>query len=283
MSASRIRRVSAHSILFSFSIFGLCSSAALADTISAPGMSAPGTLVYDSLGMPTITAATDNDAAFLQGYAQAKARFFEMDFNRRAISGTLAALVGQSALANDVQSRTLGLRRAALASWQAMDDDTRGWLQAYANGVNYWLQTTPSLPLEYQGLSLTKADPWVPLDTISIGKGLAYQLSFDSSKVQNTINFAAYQQAAAAAKVDPIALYFGDTHRFAPPDSTVTIPGFQPGATNGTAIAAALQAAAPPTAAPPAPISAQTLKLAQGWLAKVANHPLIAPTLRSRA
>ena len=283
MSASRIRRVSAHSILFSFSIFGLCSSAALADTISAPGMSAPGTLVYDSLGMPTITAATDNDAAFLQGYAQAKARFFEMDFNRRAISGTLAALVGQSALANDVQSRTLGLRRAALASWQAMDDDTRGWLQAYANGVNYWLQTTASLPLEYQGLSLTKADPWVPLDTISIGKGLAYQLSFDSSKVQNTINFAAYQQAAAAAKVDPIALYFGDTHRFAPPDSTVTIPGFQPGATNGTAIAAALLAAAPPTAAPPAPISAQTLKLAQGWLAKVANHPLIAPTLRSRA
>jgi len=283
MSAAQVRRVSAHFILFSFSIFALCSTVAWADMISAPGMSAPGTLVYDSLGMPTITAATDNDVAFLQGYAQAKARFFEMDFNRRAVGGTLAELVGQAALANDVQSRTLGLRRAALASWQAMDDGTRGWLQAYANGVNYWLQTTPSLPPEYQALSLTKAQPWTPLDTISVGKGLAYQLSFDSSKVQNTIAFAAYQKAAATAKVDPIALYFGDTHRFAPPDSTVTIPGFQPGATSGTAITAALQATARSTAVQPAPISSQTLKLAQGWLAEVANHPLIAPTLRSRA
>ena len=54
MSAAQVRRVSAHSILFSFSIFALCGTAARADTIGAPGMSAPGTLVYDSLGMPTI-------------------------------------------------------------------------------------------------------------------------------------------------------------------------------------------------------------------------------------
>ncbi len=284
MSTQRVRRVSAHSVLFAFSILSLCGTAASADTITAPGMSAPGTLAYDSLGMPTITAATDNDVAFLQGYAQAKARFFEMDFSRRAVGGTLAELVGQAALANDVQSRTLGLRRAALASWQAMDDDTRGWLQAYANGVNYWLQTTPSLPPEYAALMLTKAEPWSPIDTVSVGKGLAYQLSFDSSKVQNTINFAAYQKAAAAAKVDPAALYFGDTHRFAPPDSTVTIPGFQPGASPSLARpGVSLQAAAPSLPAQPAPVSAQTVKLAQGWLDKVANHPLIAPTLRSRA
>ena len=286
MSTSRVRRaLCARSILLAFSTLGFCSTAALADTISAPGMSAPGTLVYDALGMPTITAATDNDAAFLQGYAQAKARFFEMDFNRRAVSGTLAELVGQPALANDIQSRTLGLRRVALATWQAMDDDTRGWLQAYANGVNYWLKTTPSLPPEYHALSLSQAEPWLPIDTISVGKGLAYQLSFDSSKVSNTINFAAYQKAAAAAKVDPVALYFGDTHRFAPPDSTVTIPGFTPGAASvgSGAPAAALQATVQTPASQPQLISAQTVKLAQGWLDKVANHPLIAPTLRSRA
>ncbi len=284
MTAPHVRRVLAHSVLFAFSTFAFFSAEALADTITAPGMSAPGTLVYDALGMPTITAATDNDAAFLQGYAQAKARFFEMDFTRRGVSGTLAELVGKPALANDIQSRTLGLRRAALASWQAMDDDTRGWLQAYANGVNYWLKTTPSLPPEYGALSLSKAEPWSPIDTICVGKGLAYQLSFDSSKIQNTINFAAYQKAAAAAKVDPVALYFGDTHRFAPPDSTVTIPGFKPGAASaGMSATASLQAAGQTAAVQPAQISAQTVKLAQGWLNKIANHPLIAPTLRSRA
>ena len=286
MSTAHVRRAArVHAILVAFSTLGFFSVTASAGTISAPGMSAPGTLDYDTLGQPTIVAATDNDVAFLQGYAQAKARFFEMDFNRRAVGGTLAELVGQPALANDIQSRTLGLRRAALASWQAMDDNTRGWLQAYANGVNYWLRTTPSLPPEYGALSLSHAEPWSPIDTISVGKGLAYQLSFDSSKVSNTINFAAYQKAAAAAKVDPVALYFGDTHRFAPPDSTVTIRGFVPSAAaaGNTAAGASLQAVAPTATPEPQPISAQTVKLARAWLDKVATHPLIAPTLRSRA
>ncbi|MBU6200157.1 MAG: penicillin acylase family protein, partial [Xanthomonadaceae bacterium] len=89
-----------------------------AQTIAAPGLSAPGTIYYDALGTPTIKAATSYDVAFLQGYAEAKARFFEMDFDRRAASGTLAALVGHAALANDVQTRTLGLDRAAFATWQ---------------------------------------------------------------------------------------------------------------------------------------------------------------------
>src|SRR6478672_9352441 len=95
---------------------------AAADTITAPGMSGPGTITYDALGMPTIQASSDQDVAYLQGYAQAKARFFEMDFDRRAASGTLAELVGSAALANDVQTRTLGLRRAAWATWAALDD-----------------------------------------------------------------------------------------------------------------------------------------------------------------
>jgi penicillin amidase len=272
MAAFTARRVLAHSVFLAFSTFAFWGTEARADTITAPGMTAPGTIVYDQYAMPTITGATDNDVAFMQGYAQAQARFFEMDFDRREISGTLAELVGQSALANDVQSRTLGLRRSALATWQAMDEDTRGWLQAYANGVNYWLQTS-SLPPEYAALMLTKADPWTPIDSITIGKGLAYQLSFDGSKAQNTIDFAAYAAAAKAANVDATALYFGDTHRFAPPDSAVTIPGFQPGGATGTVARAASAKS----------VSAKTVELAQGWLSKVANHPLIAPTLRSRA
>src|SRR6185369_4673686 len=183
---------------------------AAADTITAPGMSGPGTITYDALGMPTIQASTDNDVAFLQGYAQAKARFFEMDFDRRAASGTLGELVGQAALASDVQTRTLGLRRAAWATWQALDDETRGWLKAYADGVNFWLQTG-TLPPEYGGLHITHAQPWSPVDSVTVGKGLAFQLSFDLD-IQNTIDFGAYSQAAAAAQVDPLKLFFVDTH-----------------------------------------------------------------------
>ena len=252
----------------------------LAQTISAPGLSAPGTISYDALGTPTIKAANDNDVAFLQGYAQAKARFFEMDFDRRAASGSLAELVGSAALASDVQTRTLGLRRAAWATWTAFDDSTRGWLKAYADGVNLWLQTQ-ALPPEYGALMLTRAEPWSPVDTITIAKGLAFQLSFDLD-IQNTIDYGAYSQAAAAAKVNPAALFFADTHRFAPPDNRVTIPGFQPSDSAADQASQASQAKSLAPSLSNVRIGPEALKLAQAYRDQIAGNPFIAPTLHPR-
>jgi len=97
-----------------------------AQAIRAPGLSAPGTIQYDAEGVPLIRGSNDNDVAFLQGYAHAEARFFQMDLTRRAVSGTLAELVGASQLSADVQSRTLGLRRAAFVSWRDLSNDMRG-------------------------------------------------------------------------------------------------------------------------------------------------------------
>src|SRR5262249_3767592 len=148
--------------------------------------------------------------------------------NRRAVSGTLASLVGPSQLANDVQARTLGLRRAAEKTWIALSDDTRGYLSAYAAGVNFWLSTN-ALPLEYTALDLTKVEPWSPVDSIAIGKGLSFQLSFDLD-INPTIQLGAYQAAGHAAGFDGTLLFFGDVRRAAPPDNRVTVPGFQPGA-----------------------------------------------------
>jgi len=255
--------------LLALSVWLACALPAAAQTtISARGLSAPGTISYDALGTPTISATTQNDVAFLQGYAQAKARFFEMDFDRRAAGGTLAELVGHAALANDVQTRTLGLRRAAWATWDELDDDTRGWLKSYSDGVNFWLQTQ-SLPPEYGALKLTRAEPWSPVDSITVAKGLAFQLSFDLD-IQNTLDFSAYSQAAAAAKVDVNALFFGDTHRFAPPDNHVTIPGFTPGAKAANAFAGI------------GAIDPVAVNLAQSYHDKIVNNPFIAPTLHPR-
>ncbi|HET8942311.1 MAG TPA: penicillin acylase family protein [Rudaea sp.] len=254
--------------------FALAALPLAAQTISAPGLSAPGTISYDALGTPTINAATEYDVAFLQGYAQAKARFFQLDFSRRAASGTLAELVGASALPSDVQTRTLGLRRAAWASWTALDDDTRGWLKAFSDGVNFWLQTQP-LPPEYAALMLTRAQPWSPVDSVVVGKGLAFQLSFDLD-IDNTIDFAAYSQAAAAAGVDANALFFGDTHRFAPPDDHVTLPNFDPA--SGTSA----QAKGLAPGFEPVQINPLALKLAKQYRDQIANNPFIAPTLHPR-
>ena len=262
-------------ILLALSICAIFALPAAATTISAPGLSQPGTISYDALGTPTIRAANQDDAAFLQGYAEAQARFFEMDFDRRAAAGNLAELVGINALANDVQSRTLGLGRAAWTTWQALDEDTRGWLQSFSNGVNFWLQTN-SLPPEYGALMLTRAEPWSPVDSITVGKGLAFQLSFDLD-IQNTIDFAAYTQAATAAKVDVNALFFGDTHRFAPPDGHVTLPTFSPSGSDVVASTNSLVASFSGIKTNPA-----ALALAQSYREKIATNPMIAPSLHPR-
>ncbi len=274
MSASRTGCGRVGRIVLALSICVTAPLPLLAQTISAPGLSAPGTISYDALGTPTIRAANDNDVAFLQGYAQAKARFFEMDFDRRAASGSLAELVGSAALASDVQTRTLGLRRAAWATWTALDDGTRGWLKAYTDGVNFWLQTQ-ALPPEYGALKLTRAEPWSPVDTITVGKGLAFQLSFDLD-IQNTIDYGAYSQAAAVAEVNPQALFFADTHRFAPPDNHVTIAGFQPSSS------VADQAKSLDVSIGNLRIEPETLKLAQDYRDAIAGNAFIAPTLRPR-
>ena len=62
-----------------------------------------------------------------------------------------------------MQTRTLGLDRAAFATWQALDADTKGWLQAFSNGVNFWLQTQP-LPPEYGALIVTNIFGWRSTD-----------------------------------------------------------------------------------------------------------------------
>lgn len=243
-----------------------------AQTLSAPPMQAPGRIVWDASGKPVIEAASDNDAAFLQGYAHAQARFFQMDLTRRSVSGTLSALVGASQLANDVQARTLGLRRAAERSWQAMSQDTRGWMAAYAAGVNHWMATNP-LPAEYAALDLTRADAWTPIDSLCVGKGLAYQLSFDLD-IDATIQLGAYQKAGNAAGFDGTALFFGDLHRSAPADDRVSVPGFLPKA-----------AALPKTDAASSPalqIDDVTLELARSFRARVADNPLFQKALDGR-
>lgn len=271
-----VRRRGASSCSLSIAIAIAMTTMAVADaqSVTAPALDAPGKISYDTRGMPTIQAASDNDAAFLQGYAHAQYRFFQMDLTRRQVSGTLAALVGPSQLANDVQARTLGLRRAAERSWAAMSDDTRSWLSAYAAGVNQWLATNP-LPPEYGALDLSAAEPWTPVDSVVVGKGLAYQLSFDLD-IDATIQLGAYQTAGAAAGFDGTALFFGDLHRSAPADDRVTIPGFQPGS---SASSPAPKSAA---AAAPGRIDPETLKLAGDFRASIQANPLFAKALAGR-
>lgn len=205
----------------------LAVSMVSAQTVEVPRLQADVNVFTDSNGIPTIVGETETDVTFVQGYLHARDRFFQMDFLRRVASGTLAELVGMPALSSDIQLRTLGLRRAAWASFAGLDSTEAGWLKAYADGVNHWLRTHP-LPPEYGALELSAAEPWTAVDSLVIGKLLAFQLSFDQSlsAIGNTVRIGTYQAVGEAAGFDGTALFLQDLNQTLPVDGRVSIPDF---------------------------------------------------------
>ena len=207
-----------------FSIFLVFIQSASAEDFNFPGLSGTVTVYEDQYGVPTIVGESELDVAFMQGYIHARDRFFQMDYFRKVPSGRLAELVGAPALPTDIQLRTLGLGRAALLSWQAADAESKGILQAYANGVNSWLGGNP-LPPEYSVLELTRVDSWTPVDSLSYMKLVAWDLSWDLD-IDATITLLTYQGVGAVVGFDGTALFAEDTHRSQPSDGRVSVPGF---------------------------------------------------------
>ena len=181
-------------------------------------------VITDPFGIPHIYAKTAHDLYLVTGYLHARDRLFQMDVARRQASGTLAELLGQEALKSDVILRTLGLRRAAELSLAALSPEALAELQAYAAGVNYYIEQATAegtLPPEYGALEITKVEPWTPLDSLVIGKAICFQLSFDLD-IENTLVFLAYQRAFGGLVAN--ALFHEDLFRSAPADPTAAIP-----------------------------------------------------------
>jgi len=260
------------------------------EDITAPGLDGPVTVQTDELGIPTISGSSGTDVVFAQGYLHARDRFFQMDATRRQASGTSAELFGASQLPSDIQLRTLGLRRAAQATYAALDAETQAWLNAYADGVNAWLAANP-LPPEYTLLELSTADPWSAIDSIVVGKALAFQLSFDLD-IDLTIKGLAYQQAGQIGGFDGAALFAEDTHRVAPIDDRVSVPGFLDslgGIANPPAFTQRAGGYAGKTrGVRPVPpfrlgyVSERTARLASSYRAKIEDIPVLARTLDPR-
>ncbi len=203
----------------------LLAGAAQVQSAPLPGLTAEVNVYTDAHGIPTIVGETEGDVNRVRGFLHAQDRLFQMDYLRRVASGTLGELLGPDALASDVQLRTLGLRRGALASWLNLSQDEKDWVKAYADGVNSFI-AAGQLPPEYGVLELESVEPWSPVDSLVIGKLLAFQLSFDSGVIDRTIRLGTYQGVGNVVGFDGLALFFEDITRAQPADDRLTIPDF---------------------------------------------------------
>ena len=200
---------------------GLLPAAAVRADVTLPGLQAPAQVRTDEKGVRHLVARNDLDLARLAGWVHARDRFFQMDVTRRQVDGTLAELLGPNRIPGDIQGRTVGLHRAAQRSFDALAPEDAAILQAYADGVNHWLQTNP-LPPEYAQLELTQARPWTPVDSLSIGKAIAASLSLDLD-TGITSRYERFVGVGDASGFDGAAL-FADVVRVAPMDPASTVP-----------------------------------------------------------
>lgn len=214
-------------IPLSFSGNPLAQDQAGTSVEALPGLQQRAAVVRDTFGIPHVTASNDHDVYFMMGYLHAQDRFFQMDVARRQGSGTLAELLGTESgdqfLGSDVQMRFFGVGRSAERSLNAYSPEAAALIQAYSDGVNAWLDNN-SLPPEYQALEITQVPRWKPVDSITIVKLIAFQLSFEMEDLEHTEALLSYQAAGQATGIDGTRLFFEDVFTVAPFDPAVTIP-----------------------------------------------------------
>ena len=161
-------------------VAGLAVLARHADTSGTeklPGLSAEVRVWRDGYGVPHIFAANMDDAARALGYLHASERLFQMEVNRRVGQGRAAETFGADLLKVDKFIRTLGFYREAESSFAALSPETQKRLQAYADGVNAFLDShRNALPPEFLLVGDTP-EPWKPADSLVWGKLMALELS----------------------------------------------------------------------------------------------------------
>ena len=163
--------------------------------LSLPGLHSSVTVERDNWGVPHIRAASLEDLAEAQGYVMAQDRLWQMDLLRRVARGQLSEILGPATIAIDKDFRTLNFSRAAERDVQAMDPVSRNTMEAYARGVNRFIeQHSNRLPIEFTLLKY-KPQPWQASDSLVIA-GYMYRTLSDTRQEK-------FDRAVVTAKVSP--------------------------------------------------------------------------------
>ncbi|MGA9930844.1 MAG: penicillin acylase family protein [Terriglobales bacterium] len=146
-------------------------------SVSVAGISSKVRVVRDGQGVPTIEASTLEDLFFAQGYVTAQDRLWQMDIMRRAAAGELSEVIGEATVKMDREQRILGLRPAAEAAEKKIPASERGYFDAYARGVNAFIDShRDRLSVEFRSLKYSPR-PWTATDSLLVGAHMVQYLN----------------------------------------------------------------------------------------------------------
>lgn len=178
-------------------------------TATLPGLVGEVEVIRDSAGIPQLYGDSIADLMRAQGYVHAQERFFEMDVRRHLTAGRLSEMFGETTLETDKYIRTMGWRRVAEQELALVAPDTRAALQAYADGVNAYLDThgPTQIAVEYTllragGLDYTPEE-WTPVDSLAWLKAMAWDLRGNMTDEVDRVLTRVNHTAAQVARLYP--------------------------------------------------------------------------------
>jgi penicillin amidase len=144
---------------------------------STPAVRTNVEILSDDYGVPHIRAQSEEDAYVAVGFLHAQQRMWQMELMRRVGQGRLSEILGEPALKTDKLFRTLNLHRTAHQLTELLDPPTRSALEAYARGVNAFLESHRSdLAIEFDLLNIIP-EPWQIEHSLLITRLMAWELN----------------------------------------------------------------------------------------------------------
>jgi acyl-homoserine-lactone acylase len=160
MSRCRTPRRRHRHVMYSLAYFLISAGAAIPPAALAQAPSA--TIHRDAWGVPHVFSDTDAGAVFGMAWALAEDDWPLIEENYLRALGRTAELAGADAVPGDWMARALRIVPLSIAEYEAASPDMRSLLDAFALGMNRWLERR-----EPDGIRvLERIEPWYPLALI---------------------------------------------------------------------------------------------------------------------
>ncbi|WP_082551722.1 penicillin acylase family protein [Massilia sp. Root351] len=176
------------------------------------------TILRDKWGIPHVYGQTDADAVFGLLYAQAEDDFPRVELNFINAMGRLAEVQGETALYRDLRMKLFISPAGLKAQYAASPAWLKKLMQAWADGLNYYLLTHPSV----KPALITHFAPWMAL-------------SFSEGSIGGDIE---------SVDLKELERFYGQAPQTGAPGPAATLAGsdldHEPSGSNGFAIAPAI-------------------------------------------
>ena len=117
------------------------------------------TVIRDDWGIAHIYGSTDADAVFGMIYAQAEDDFNRIEVNYLNSMGRLAEAEGEAEIYRDLRMKLFIVPEEMEAQYEASPDWLKALMDAWADGLNYFLYTHPQV----QPRVIGRFEPWMAL------------------------------------------------------------------------------------------------------------------------